>query len=45
PTLSNPPFEDPVMRPLMLTDEKGGQRAEVPASVNRYLKDYQREGV
>lgn len=45
PTLSNPPFEDPDMRPLVLTNEAGGQRAEVPASVNRYLKDYQRQGV
>ncbi|CAM9716800.1 unnamed protein product, partial [Hapterophycus canaliculatus] len=45
PTLSSPPFEDPLMRPLLLTNDTGGQRAEVPASVNRYLKDYQREGV
>lgn len=45
PTLSNAPFEDPVMRPLVLINDEGGQRAEVPASVNRYLKDYQREGV
>lgn len=45
PTLSHAPFNDTDMKPLVLTNESGGQRAEVPASVNRYLKDYQREGV
>lgn len=45
PTLSHAPFTDAEMRPLVLTNDSGGERAEVPASVNRYLKDYQREGV
>lgn len=46
PTLRHAPFtDDDPMRPLVLTNESGGNRAEVPASVNRYLKDYQREGV
>eukprot|EP00903_Cladosiphon_okamuranus_P013898 g12926.t1 len=45
PTLSGAPFQDTEMRPLVLTNEAGGERAEVPAAVNRYLKDYQREGV
>ncbi|CBJ28871.1 conserved unknown protein [Ectocarpus siliculosus] len=45
PTIRNPPFEDPGKRPLVLTNEAGGERAEVPASANRYLQGYQREGV
>ena len=45
PTLSNPPFEDPEMRPLVLENEEGGERAEVPAAVNRYLRGFQRDGV
>ncbi|CAM9156448.1 unnamed protein product, partial [Laminaria digitata] len=45
PTLSNPPFEDPEMRPLVLENEEGGERAEVPAAVNRYLRGFQRDGI
>lgn len=45
PTLNNPPFEDPEMRPLVLENEGGGERAEVPAAVNRYLRGFQRDGV
>lgn len=45
PTLSHAPFQDTEMKPLVLSNEAGGQRGEVPAAVNRYLKDYQREGV
>lgn len=45
PTLNNPPFEDPEMRPLVLENEYGGERAEVPAAVNRYLRGFQRDGV
>lgn len=45
PMIRNPPFEDPAKRPLVLANEAGGERAEVPAWANRYLQDYQREGV
>ena len=45
PTLPDAPFEDPEMRPLALENEGGGERAKVPAAVNRYLHGFQREGV
>lgn len=45
PALVNPPFEDAEMRPLRLENEAGGEKAEVPAVVNRYLQGFQKEGV